>query len=104
MLFLKAEISQSDFNKMALDIEVNVRHTGADYKALLAKDANSHTILLGYARYLEKCLNNPIEAEKTYRKSEELRIIDDQSGGFGEGGGSESKAMFTIQEDGLIEG
>jgi hypothetical protein len=104
MLFLKQEISQSTFNKLALAIEVNVRHTGADYMALLSRDANSHAILLGYARYLEKCLNDPIEAEKTYRKSEELRMIDDQSTGFGEGGGSESKAMFTIQEDGLIEG
>jgi hypothetical protein len=104
MLFLKGEISQTRFNEMALDIEVNVRHTGADYRALLSKNANSHAILLGYAQFLEKCMNDPIEAEKTYRKSEELRMIDDQSGGFGEGGGSESKAMFTIQEDGLIEG
>jgi hypothetical protein len=104
MLFLKNQISQSNFNELALEIEVNVRHTGADYKSLLSKDANSHAILLGYARFLEKCMNDPVEAEKTYRKSEELRMIDDQSGGFGEGGGSESKGVFTIQEDGLIEG
>jgi hypothetical protein len=70
---------------MALDTEVNVRHTGTDYKALLSKDANSHTVLLGYAQFLEKCLNDTIEAEKTCRKSEKLRMIDDQSGGFGEG-------------------
>lgn len=101
MLFLENEISQSKFNAMALDIEVNVRHTGEDYQKLLAKNPNSHAILLGYARFLDICMNDPVEAEKSYLKSEQLRAIEDQSNN--EGGVSGNQGAFTIQEDGLIE-
>ena len=78
MLFLKDEITQSEFNRLSLEIEVNVRLTTEDYNTLLLKNSNSHEILLGYATFLDICMNDPVEAERNYRKSEELRAIQDQ--------------------------
>ena len=100
---MKDEITQSEFNRLSLDIEVNVRLTTDDYNTLLLKNPNSHEILLGYATFLDICLNDPVEADKNYRKSEELRAIQDHQHGSADGGGAAGSSLFTIQENGLIE-
>jgi PAS domain-containing protein len=108
-LFLRSKISLAQFNKTSIAIETNTRLADGLYSDLVKKYPNAHAILKNYAMFLEFCMSDPDQAEKYSRKSDELRIIEDErddmlaADGEGVSSNSDKNGLVTATSDGLIE-
>jgi hypothetical protein len=76
---------------------------------MVAKYPNAHAILYSYAMFLDSCKSDAELAERYMRKSDELRIIEEErndlfaSDGDARATHSEKNGLVTTSSDGLIE-